>query len=132
MQVVLPEDVDVNRPAVLEPLGVESEYIEVFVDKEGIVEVVAAFGRSEFCSCEPLGEAFIVEGLSFAGQCFYGVDSIRVIDRRLELIGALAMHWLEDCEGPDWCEGSDVDEDGVVNFRDFALVEGFCVDMLSE
>ena len=65
-------------------------------------------------------------------NCFYGVDSIRVIDRRLELIGALAMHWLEDCAGPDWCDGSDVDEDGVVNFRDFALVEGFCVEVISE
>jgi hypothetical protein len=117
---------------VLEPLGIESEYIEVFVNDEGIVEVVAAFNRSEFCSCEPFGEAVIVEGLSFAGQCFYGVDSVRVIDRRLELIEALAMHWLEDCAGPDWCEGSDVDGDGVVNLRDFALVEGFCVEMISE
>ena len=63
---------------------------------------------------------------------FYGVDSIKVIDKRLELIEALAMHWLEDCAGPDWCEGSDVDKDGVVNFRDFALAEGFCVEVISE
>jgi hypothetical protein len=129
---VLPEEVDVNGPAVLQPLGIESEYIEVFVNDEGVVEVVAAFNRSEFCSCEPFGDAVIVEGLSFAGQCFYGVDSIRVIDKRLELIEALATHWLEDCAGPDWCEGSDVDEDGVVNFRDFALAEGFCVEVISE
>jgi hypothetical protein len=28
--------------------------------------------------------------------------------------------------------GSDVDENGVVDLRDFALVEGFCVEVISE
>jgi hypothetical protein len=129
---VLPEEVDVNRPAVLEPLGIESEYIEVFVNKEGLVEVLAAFDRSDFCCSEPIGDLVTVEGLSFAGQCFYGTDTVRVIDKRLELIGSLAMYWLEDCAGPDWCDGSDVNADGVVNLHDFALVERFCVEVIGE
>jgi hypothetical protein len=129
---VLPEEVDVNWPAVLEPLGIESEYIDVFVNKEGLVEVLAAFNRSDFCCSEPVGDLVTVERLSFAGQCFYGTDTVRVIDKRLELIGSLAMYWLEDCAGPEWCDGSDVNADGVVNLHDFALVERFCVEVISE
>ena len=69
-----------------------------------------------------------VEGLIVAGQCYYGVDSVRVIDRRMEGVAVLAMHWLEDCEKPGWCEGSDENEDGAVDFADFVLVEGCCVE----
>jgi len=70
-----------------------------------------------------------VTGRLMDGRNFYGVDSIRVIDRRMEGVGVLAMYWLEDCAGPGWCEGSDVNGDGVVDFRDFVLVEGCCVEV---
>jgi hypothetical protein len=129
---VLPEEVDVNRPAVLEPLGIQSEYIDVFVNKEGLVEVLAAFDRSDFCCSEPIGELVTVERLSFAGQCFYGTDTVRVIDKRLEVIEALGMYWLEACAGPQWCDGSDINADGVVNLHDFALAERYCVEVISE
>jgi len=31
--------------------------------------------------------------------------------------------------GPGWCEGSDENGDGVVDFADFVLVEGCCVEV---
>ena len=31
-------------------------------------------------------------------------------------------HWLEkDCDFPDWCFGTDLNEDGIVNFKDNAI-----------
>ena len=66
------------------------------------------------------------------GRYFYGVDSIRLIDRRIEGIGFLAMHWLEDCAGPGWCGGSDVSGDGVDDFRYFVMVEGWLEEDLTE
>ncbi len=50
------------------------------------------------------------------------------VDRRMERVGVLAMSWLEGCVEPGWCEGSDVNGDGVVDFVDFVLVEGCFID----
>jgi len=122
-------DVDANRPAEMEPLNVESEYINVFVNDEGLIEVVAGFARRAFCEAGLVDGEVTVTGRLMNGRYFYGVDSIRVIDRRMEGVAVLAMHWLEDCAGPGWCEGSDVNEDGVVDFADFVLVEGCCVEV---
>jgi hypothetical protein len=33
----------------------------------------------------------------------------------------LANHWLDTCSEPDWCEGSDIDQNGVVNFNDLRI-----------
>jgi hypothetical protein len=44
------EDVDVNTPAVVQPGNIESDYVNVFINDDGLVEIEAAFGRAEFCS----------------------------------------------------------------------------------
>jgi hypothetical protein len=33
----------------------------------------------------------------------------------------LANHWLAACSAPDWCESSDLDQNGVVNFKDLRI-----------
>ena len=32
-------------------------------------------------------------------------------------------HWLEEnCESPDWCGGADLDQNGRIDFKDFAIL----------
>ena len=69
------------------------------------------FGAVAMCGCS--GQARLFDGKTFDGW---------------EGVAVLAMHWLENCARPGWCEGSDINEDGVVDFRDFVLVEGCCVE----
>jgi len=45
----LPEDVDVNEPAIAEPIGAESEYIDVFGNKDSPVRLEICFDREAFC-----------------------------------------------------------------------------------
>jgi parallel beta-helix repeat protein len=33
----------------------------------------------------------------------------------------LLRHWLDQCEFPDWCYGTDLNQDGVVNNKDYAI-----------
>ncbi len=35
---------------------------------------------------------------------------------------ALADNWLDECSEPDWCEYMDINESGIVNLRDFAII----------
>jgi hypothetical protein len=36
----------------------------------------------------------------------------------------LGMNWLSaDCIKPNWCDGMDMNTDGVVDLRDFGLIE---------
>jgi hypothetical protein len=124
------EDVDTNSPArIIEPFRVESEYINVFVNEEDLVEIEAAFGRGAFSPCGS-GQAektLTVVGLlsSASGQYFRGSDTIKIINKTLEQLAGFASHWLEsDCDEPDWCSGFDVDQDSVVNFADFVTLNG--------
>jgi hypothetical protein len=60
---------------------------------------------------------------------FMGTDTIRAIDRSFELLAELSGYWLRgDCVTPDWCEGLDSNEDGMVNFLDFVSLNGCCID----
>jgi hypothetical protein len=34
----------------------------------------------------------------------------------------LALHWLNDCNSPDWCEGADIDNDGIVDANDLSKI----------
>jgi hypothetical protein len=36
-------------------------------------------------------------------------------------LAMIVNHWLESCTTPDWCEGCDINESGLVDFADFAL-----------
>ncbi len=135
---VLPEgfvidDVDANTPAMIEPLGIESDYINVFINEDGLVEIEAAFSRADFCGAA-ISDGTIevtVIGLLSSGQEFYGTDTIRIINNNLQYVGVLASHWLEaGCGRPDWCSGLDFDQDSVVNFVDFALFDGCCIEVI--
>jgi parallel beta-helix repeat protein len=120
------EDVDANTPAVIPLLGIQSEYMNVFINGDGLVEIEAAFTRAEFCGAatgnEPLEVTVI--GLLTTGQQFYGTDIIKITNRAFEHLAILVSHWLEgNCFEPDWCGGADLNADSVVNFIDFALLD---------
>ncbi|MHC4499536.1 MAG: DUF1565 domain-containing protein, partial [Planctomycetota bacterium] len=91
------EDVDANTPAVVQPGGIESDYINVFINEDGLVEVEAAFERSAFCEAGISDEAIevTVTGSFTSGQQFYGTDTIKITHNYLEYLGVLAAHWLE-------------------------------------
>jgi subtilisin family serine protease len=135
------EDVDVNEPAECRLMDtgetIESEYVNIFVNDEGLVEVEAGFERSAFALClsQPAERTVTVMGMlaGTGGQDFYGTDTIKIINKGLERIAALASYWLaEGCGEPDWCGGFDIDHNGVVNFADFALAGGCDVAVSNE
>ncbi|MHC4478070.1 MAG: hypothetical protein ACYTEL_20725 [Planctomycetota bacterium] len=128
------EDVDANTPAVVEPGGIESDYMNVFVNEDGFVEIEAAFDRAQFCGIvtgdEPI-EVTVV--CSFTdGQCFSGTDIIKITTNNIEYLAALSLHWLDECQKPDWCNGLDFDQDSAVDFADFALFDGCCIEVFRD
>jgi hypothetical protein len=140
---VLPEgytvaDVDVNSPAkITEPFepDIDSNYVDVFINDDNLVEVEAAFERSVFCEADISDEAIEVTAIgSFTnGQQFSGTDTIKVTTSYFKHLGILASHWLEgECDKPDWCEGADLDQDSVVDFVDLALFDGCCIEVVGE
>ncbi len=128
--IVLPEgfsidDVDAGAGARLEPFGVDSHYVDVFVNDDGMVEVEAVFERSQLWGDVVNGSTVevTVSGKFASGQCFYGRDTIK-ITRMLEHFGVISAHWLKtDCGAPDWCGGADVDHSSVVDLSDLFLSE---------
>ena len=93
------------------------------------------FARSRFCeaiaSDEPT-EVTVTASL-VSGQQFYGKDTIKVIDHSFKHLARLASRWLEGgCGSPDWCGGLDLDRDSMVNFVDFAMFDGCCVEVVKE
>jgi len=137
---VLPEeftidDVDAGSPAkITEPFepDIESEYMKVFVNQAGLVAVEAAFARAEFCAGGIDGNdvEVTVTGSLTTGQLFYGTDTISIASSYLKYLADLASYWLRgDCDKPDWCGGLDLDRNSVVNFVDFALSDGCCIEI---
>jgi hypothetical protein len=130
-------DIDTNTPAVLYPLEIESDYINVFVDRGrfGEAGVEIGFQRRGFCAA--MGDfgpgEVTVSGRLTTGRYFYGTDVIRVIANNFEYLGVLADYWLRDgCGAPDWCGGADADVSGVVDLVDFALFDGCCIEVVEE
>ena len=78
----LPQDVDVNEPAVAEPVGIESEYIKVL--GTGPVKLEICFDREAFCeTITETGEIEItVIGSLTTSRYFYATDTIRIKPRR--------------------------------------------------
>jgi hypothetical protein len=135
------EDVDVDRPALCKLMdtdGVaESNDMNVFVNEEGLVEIEAFFDRGAFSLCRS-GQAernVTVLGMlcGSGGQNFYGMDTIKIINKTWEHLAGLASHWLEEgCAEPDWCGGIDLNQDGAVDFVDLALFDGCCIEVVAE
>jgi parallel beta-helix repeat protein len=126
------EDVDTNSPVkIIGPFELECEYMNVFISDDGFVEVEAAFSRSDFCGFGPVDADIVVEGLLVSGQYFYGEDQIKIVTSNFKYLAVLTSHWLEaDCAKPNWCSGLDLDQDGAVNFADFALFDGCCIEVV--
>ncbi|MHC4153477.1 MAG: hypothetical protein ACYST6_00910 [Planctomycetota bacterium] len=129
------EDVNSSAPARIEPSGIESEYVNVSVNEEGMVEVEAGFDPAAFCQAGLQGQVIevAVSGLLADGRYFCGADQIKVTNNILKHLAGLASYWLEQgCGKPDWCGGVDLNQDGSVDFADFALFDGCCIEVIAE
>jgi hypothetical protein len=125
------EHVNADTPVLINELGIESDHVNVSVNEDDLVEVEAAFDRADFCAGTDYGPAEVtVTGLLINGQPFYGTDTIRIISNKLAYITVVASHWLEtNCGQPDWCNGLDLDQNSTVDFMDFALLDGCCIQI---
>jgi predicted outer membrane repeat protein len=80
---ILPEEIDVNTPAVLEPFGIESEYIEIIGGDAGPVQIEIGFDRQNFCEAadeEGLWEINLWGRLK-SGRYFYGQGRVLIMGR---------------------------------------------------
>ncbi len=127
-------DVDTETPALLEGT-IESDNINVYVNKTGQVEVTAAFDRGVFCGLATQGEPFEVTVVAnfLNGQQFYGTDTVKVTNNTIQNLAVFATYWLQDsCSKPKWCSGTDLDQNSIVDLVDFALFDGCCIEVISE
>jgi hypothetical protein len=128
-------DVDANTPAAIEPAGIESDHMNVFVNDDGLVEIEAAFDRARFCTIVTGDEAMRVRvvGSLTDGRQFYGADTIKITTNDLKYLAGLASYWLETgCDRPDWCGGLDLNQDSAVDFTDYALFDGCCIEVVKD
>jgi hypothetical protein len=118
-------DVDADRPAVLHSFGFESAPLYVFVNKDKLVEIEAAFEREVVCSLAGnWPEALTVAGFLTDGNIFLGTSKIRIIQ---------ASCWLQgDCVHPSWCDGIDMNRDSLVNLLDYALLMNINVEFVTD
>jgi parallel beta-helix repeat protein len=129
------DDVDANTPVEIEQLGIESHYVNVFINEDGLVCIEAGFDRSEFCKATRGGEVMeiTVVGYLIDGRRFSGIDTARILDKTMERLATMASYWLQSgCGAPDWCSDSDINRDSVVNFLDFADVESCCIEVMGD
>jgi hypothetical protein len=78
----LPQDVDVNKPAWVEPMGIESESIKVLGAGAGPVRLEICFDREAFCDLltdmnDGSLEVTVIGSLT-AGRYFYATDTIKI------------------------------------------------------
>ncbi|MHC4676872.1 MAG: hypothetical protein ACYTBZ_30685 [Planctomycetota bacterium] len=122
-------------PVVIEPLDIESDYMNVFINEEGLVEIKAAFSRGDFCGSAATDGTMdvIVIGLLTNGQNFFGIDTIKIVNKNLEYLAMFASYWLQaDCSYPHWCTGLDLNQDSVINFIDLAIFDGCCIEVIKK
>ena len=127
-------DVDPNRPAVLRDFNFESAPLNVFVNENELVEIEAAFRREDICSlASDWPDSLTVYGFFSDGSIFLGTSTVRIITPGLNDIHELAAMWLEmDCSPSDWCGGMDLNQDSMVNFADFALLQSGQIEFVSK
>jgi len=126
-------DVDPDRPAVLHSFGFQSAPLYVFVNKNKLVEVEAAFEREAVCSLSgDWPQILTVAGFLTDGNIFLGSSTVRMITPGANDIEELALYWLNaDCVYPDFCNGIDMNRDSLVNFPDYALFLNSQVEFVS-
>lgn len=76
-------DVDVDTPAVIKTMGIDSDYIIASMNQNYLVEVEIFFDRAEFCASvvsDDLTEVTVI-GLLTTGQQFYGRDTLKIIHK---------------------------------------------------
>jgi hypothetical protein len=127
-----------STPATLAILEteIESGYISAVINKAGLTELEIGFARTAVLNAVKSSGSgpvdITVRGYLATRQPFVGTGTVRILNRRLELVSALCTHWLQTgCDAPDWCEGLDLDHSGVVNFADFALVDRCPIEIVS-
>ena len=69
-------------------------------------------------------EEIIVFGSFTNGKTFYGTADVRIILPGLREIAVLSSNWLQTgCQKPHWCDGMDMNQDSVVDLKDFTLLQ---------
>jgi hypothetical protein len=125
------EDIDADTPFRVEPIGITSEFVNVFINEDGDVEIEAGFARRDFCGAQ-IGDGLLdvtVSGLLANGEYFYGTCTINIRSRTLEYLSSLASYWLQSgCRPPHWCGGADFNKDSMVDFVDLAIFDGCCIE----
>ena len=127
-------DVDPDRPAVLHSFGFESAPLYVFVNKDKLVEIEAAFERQAVCSLAGnWPQALTVVGFMADGNIFLGTSTVRIIHPGMNVIEELASCWLQgDCVHPTWCGRIDMNRDSLVNLHDYALLMNIEVEFVTD
>ncbi|MHC4215291.1 MAG: right-handed parallel beta-helix repeat-containing protein [Planctomycetota bacterium] len=131
------EDIDINTPFFVTPLDIDSTYMNVFLNSDGLVTIEAGFNRNNFAnvlapftssesSCD-------IKGMLLSGQPFYGTTSFKITGKIFNHLAVLSSWWLNtDCTEPDFCGGFDFNRDGIVNFIDLTLLNGQCADFIGK
>ena len=127
-------DVDSDRPAVLHSFGFQSLPLYVFVNKDKLVEIEAAFERQAVCSLAgDWPDALTVAGFLTDGNIFLGTSNVRIIHPGMKVIEELAWYWLNaDCVQPDFCNEIDMNRDSLVNLLDYALLMNIEVEFVTD
>jgi hypothetical protein len=128
------EDIDPDRPAVLHSFGFESLPPYVFINKDKLVEIEAAFEREAVCSLAgDWPDEFTVAGFLADGNIFLGTSAVRINHPGMKVMEDLAMYWLnENCDYPDFCEEIDMNRDSLVNLLDYALLMNIEVEFVAD
>jgi len=127
-------DVDSGRPAVLHSFGFQSEPLYVFVNKDKVVEIEAAFERQAVCSlADNWPQELTVAGFLSDGNIFLGTSTVGIIHPDMKVIDELAWYWLNaDCVQPDFCDGIDMNRDSIVNLLDYSLLMNTEVEFFAD
>ena len=133
---ITPQEIDINTPLFVTPLGIESNYMNVFLNADGMVAIEAGFDRNNFANAlAPITSSEYscdIKGILISGQPFYGTSSFRITRNIFNHLAVLSSWWLNtDCTEPNFCGGFDFNRDGIVNFIDLALLNGQCAEFIN-
>ena len=114
-----PENIDKDTSAVIEPLGVRSAKIKVIRIFGKRVLVRIYFDRRDvIAALRPGATELTVVGRLTDGRYFVGTDKVFLLGCKSPVLQTLASDWLKTGTNLD----SDLDGDGTVNIRDFAIL----------